>query len=95
MSAPRTSHWDAPVHILRYLKSSPGKGYYILIMDIHRLLDIQMRVMLDVLIVGDLLVGIVFSLVEISFRGKARNKMLSLYLVLKQNIEQWLELLVS
>ena len=26
MSSPRTTHWDAAIRILRYLKGSPGKG---------------------------------------------------------------------
>ena len=26
MNSPRTSHWDAIIHILRYLKKAPGRG---------------------------------------------------------------------
>ena len=67
MSSPRTTHWDAVVRILRYLKGALGRGF------MYKLI-VTVMLGLDPLVIGDPLLGNVFSLVVILCHGKVRSR---------------------
>lgn len=89
MSAPHTTHWDAAIQILRYLKDLQVKDSYILIRDIVGSRRSLTPIGQVVLLVEGPLLDIVSSLVVTLYPGRVRNRRLYLDLVQSQNTAQW------
>lgn len=89
MSAPHTTHWDAAIRILRYLKGSPGKGLVYSDQGHSKIAVFTVPIGQVVLLVEGPLLDIVSSLVVTLYPGRVRNNQLYLDPVRSQNIAQW------
>ncbi|RDY07459.1 putative mitochondrial protein, partial [Mucuna pruriens] len=89
--APYVDHWVATVLcILRYIKKTPDKIYYIRIRETPIYLVIVMVIGQDLPLIDNLLQVFAYLLGEIWSLGKVRSKIMLLVLVLKENIRLWL-----
>lgn len=75
MSSPRTTHWDAMLRIIKYLKEALGKGLIFKNYGHLNITGFSDADWLDVLLVEDLRWVIVYFLEAIWLPGKARNNM--------------------
>ena len=89
MHEPRTTHMDAAIRVLRYLKGSPGKGILLSSTSNLHIRGYCDAVGVVVLLHVSLLLVIVLSLVTTLYLGKQRSKMWSLDLQQKLSIAPW------
>ncbi|GKC29647.1 ribonuclease H-like domain-containing protein [Tanacetum coccineum] len=89
MHSPLKSHLKTSLKVVRYLKSSPGKGINMIksFASGIDLQDTQIQTGQDVLIQGGLLLVTVFLRMVLLFLGKVRNEIPSLSLPQKLSIE--------
>ncbi|KAK4388552.1 Retrovirus-related Pol polyprotein from transposon RE2 [Sesamum angolense] len=74
LQAPRTSHWDAALHVLRYLKGTPSTGLFFSSSSSSQLTATQMLHGPLVLILDALSQGIAFFWAPPSSLGKLKNR---------------------
>ena len=75
LQSPCDSHWDATIHILHYVKGTPGQGYCMRTEVIPKLLTIVLQTEQGHPQIEVLHQGIVCSLLVTKYPGRVRNKM--------------------
>ena len=86
LSASRSTHYVAILHILRYLKGTLFHGLFYSTQSLFVLRDSLMLIGQEISLIAGPPLVIAFFLVLLLFLGKARNKLMWSILVLKQNI---------